>query len=323
MTDNDNALPIEGEIVVAPAQPAGLSLGALAITGPEEVIAVASRVATALKDIVVKKKLVKEIQGKEYPFVTAWATMGAMMGVVSREVPEMTYAREDGSYIGTAELVRVTDGVVIGRASAVCGMDEKDRDGKMVWGSRPEYARRSMAVTRASGKAWRLSFSWIMVLAGYQPTPAEEMDGLNLEDHAGNKAPSKQPTQPPASEAPSRKNGKGKEREPMAPQELSAYITNKYQAYVQTMEDNHADPYELVAEDAAKKLAIQWQNITGLKTDDRHAVSLALFGAASTKDYTVALADVCRSWLTKSPVVARAEAQLALGWLNAEKAEAQ
>jgi hypothetical protein len=36
-----------------------------------------------------------------------------------------------------------------------------------------------MAVTRATGKAYRLAFSWIMNLAGYEVTPAEEMMGVN------------------------------------------------------------------------------------------------------------------------------------------------
>jgi len=72
-------------------------------------------------------------------------------------------------------LIRSSDGKLIGRASALCGMDEKDRYGKPTWATRPEYARRSMAVTRATGKAFRLGFSWIMTLAGYAPTPAEEI----------------------------------------------------------------------------------------------------------------------------------------------------
>ena len=70
----------------------------------------------------------------------------------------------------------MNDGACIGRASAECGSpDELDRHGKPVWSSRPRYARRSMAQTRATGKACRLAFSWIMALAGYEPTPAEEM----------------------------------------------------------------------------------------------------------------------------------------------------
>jgi hypothetical protein len=76
---------------------------------------------------------------------------------------------EDGGYEAIVELVRIRDGMVIGRASALCGMDEK------TWASRPEYARRSMAVTRATGKAYRLGYSAIIKLAGFEPTPAEEM----------------------------------------------------------------------------------------------------------------------------------------------------
>lgn len=68
------------------------------------------------------------------------------------------------------------DGACISRASAECGSDdEKDRYGKAIWANRPKYARRSMAQTRATGKACRLAFSWIMSLAGYEVTPAEEM----------------------------------------------------------------------------------------------------------------------------------------------------
>ena len=43
------------------------------------------------------------------------------------------------------------------------------------WNNADEYAVRSMAVTRATGKACRLSFSPIMALAGKATTPAEEM----------------------------------------------------------------------------------------------------------------------------------------------------
>ena len=37
-----------------------------------------------------------------------------------------------------------------------------------------------MAITRATGKAFRLNYSWIMALAGYEPTPAEEMPTLDI-----------------------------------------------------------------------------------------------------------------------------------------------
>ena len=64
-----------------------------------------------------------------------------------------------------------------------CGSDDElDRYGKPVWSTRPRYARRSMAQTRATGKACRLAFSWIMALAGYEPTPAEEMPDTRQSD---------------------------------------------------------------------------------------------------------------------------------------------
>jgi hypothetical protein len=39
-----------------------------------------------------------------------------------------------------------------------------------------------MAITRATGKAYRLGLSWIVTLAGYSPTPYEEMDGIVVDE---------------------------------------------------------------------------------------------------------------------------------------------
>jgi hypothetical protein len=41
----------------------------------------------------------------------------------------------------------------------------------------PLFQLRSMAQTRACAKALRNVFAWVVVLAGYKPTPAEEMTG--------------------------------------------------------------------------------------------------------------------------------------------------
>jgi hypothetical protein len=81
---------------------------------------------------------------------------------------EVSTTETDGIYVAVVELVRMNDGACISRASAECG-EEKP------WNTRAKYARRSMAQTRATGKACRLAFSWIMSLAGYEVTPAEEM----------------------------------------------------------------------------------------------------------------------------------------------------
>lgn len=60
-------------------------------------------------------------------------------------------------------------GVVVGAAEAECTWEEEG------WATRPSNALRSMAQTRAIGKAYRGVFAFVMALAGYVPTPAEEM----------------------------------------------------------------------------------------------------------------------------------------------------
>ncbi len=138
---------------------------------PEDTIALATRMATALKDIVEKQRLFAVINGRKYPQVEAWMTIARMDNVVAREVPDGIVALEDGSYEATVELIRLSDGMIVGRGSALCGTD-----GDEPWHSkRPAPAKRSMAVTRATSRAFRQQYSWIMALAGYEPTPAEEM----------------------------------------------------------------------------------------------------------------------------------------------------
>jgi hypothetical protein len=149
-----------------------VSLGSIAVAGPRGVVSQAVDVAAELAKIIRDKRLSRAIQGREFVYVEGWTTLGAMLGVTPREVAVEVTA--DGDYLATVELVRVSDGAIIGRGSALCGTDEP------TWANRPRYARRSMAVTRATGKAYRLAFSWVMKLAGYEPTPAEEMPETDL-----------------------------------------------------------------------------------------------------------------------------------------------
>lgn len=160
----------ENQVVVYENQ---LSLGVLRSAGPAEVITQATAIATELARLIDNRQLYSKISGRRYVRVEGWTTLGAMLGVLPREDQVIRY--EDGTYEATVSLIRVNDGAVIGRGSAICGIDEA------TWQKRPEYARRSMAVTRATGKAFRLGFSWIMTLAGYEPTPAEEVTDGELE----------------------------------------------------------------------------------------------------------------------------------------------
>ena len=138
---------------------------------PVAMIEFATKMATALADIVERQKLYSTISGRKFPQVEAWMTVGRMDNVVAREA-EHPIRHEDGSYEAFVELVRLSDGLVVGRASALCGTpDDKP------WATRGEPQRRSMAVTRATSRAFRQQYSWIMALAGYEPTPADEMPG--------------------------------------------------------------------------------------------------------------------------------------------------
>jgi hypothetical protein len=61
------------------------------------------------------------------------------------------------------------DGRVIGAGEAMCTRSERN------WSRRDTFALRSMAQTRACSRALRTVLAFVMVLAGKETTPAEEM----------------------------------------------------------------------------------------------------------------------------------------------------
>lgn len=134
---------------------------------PEEQIAYASKIATALKKVIDKQGLTSNIQGKSYIRAEGWQTLGTLLGITPRE--RSVTRLNDGSFEAYIELVSTGTGHVVGGASAICSIKE----GR--WARAEEYARRSMAITRATGKAYRTGFAWVVTLAGYEPTPEEEM----------------------------------------------------------------------------------------------------------------------------------------------------
>ena len=152
--------------VVVPVTTTAISLGTLQADKPAALIAGATELANALAGVIQSRGLSVKIQGRDYVRVEGWTTLGIMLGVVAREV---SCTEQDGIYTAVVELVRIADQAVISRASAECGEESP-------WNKRPRYARRSMSLTRATGKACRMAFSWIMALTGYEVTPAEEVD---------------------------------------------------------------------------------------------------------------------------------------------------
>ena len=168
------------EIVVSES----VQLGTVQASSPQNVIERAETVATPLADLINRKRLYTVIGNKKYVQVDGWATLGAMLGVLPRETKSQ---KMENGYEAYVELVRTTDGMVIGGASAICTREERN------WHNRDEYALKSMATTRATGKAYRLAFSWIMNLAGYESTPAEEMIDVEVVEVKQQSKPVEQP----------------------------------------------------------------------------------------------------------------------------------
>ena len=156
---------MEGDIAVVEPQQGLMIFGT---QSPNGIITKATAIADALAPLIEKKKLYKVIGPKKHVYVEGWNTMLAMLGVF----PSVEYSRKIGDspivYESRVVLKHVS-GVVVGAGEALCSADEGN------WSSKDEFQLKSMSQTRATGKAARLSFSWIMGLAGYEGTPAEEV----------------------------------------------------------------------------------------------------------------------------------------------------
>lgn len=132
---------------------------------PVQVLAEATRTADALADVLKSRNLTTNIQGKDHVQVEGWQTLGSMLGVT----PVCVWTRSLGNGWEARVEARTLDGRIVGSAEAMCTRDER------TWKTRDDYALRSMAQTRATSKALASPLRFIVTLAGYQGTPAEEM----------------------------------------------------------------------------------------------------------------------------------------------------
>jgi hypothetical protein len=123
--------------------------------------------------------LVMDLRGKKYPLVEWWTTVGSGLGLFPVEVSS-TRLNRDGEIVYEAVVEVRRHGMVVTRASAIASSKERSS-----WASQ-EYSIKSMATTRATGKAYRLPLGWLARLAGLEPTPADEMpqdDGSVVSNH--------------------------------------------------------------------------------------------------------------------------------------------
>lgn len=136
----------------------------------------ATEIANALAPVINKQHLYAEISNKRHVLYEGWTTLGALLGVFP--VTVWTRKTEDG-WEARVE-AQTLAGAIVGAAEAECNHSEVSGS-KQPWKDRPEFALRSMAQTRAGSKALRMPLGFIMSLAGFDATPAEEMIGVKEE----------------------------------------------------------------------------------------------------------------------------------------------
>lgn len=127
--------------------------------------------ATDLAKFIKENKLTTTVQGKEFVNVEGWQYAGSRLGIVPIVDHVINVSTEtELKYQAKVTLFDLRSGHTVGAGFAVCSNKES---GKKFY---QEFAIMSMAQTRAIGKAYRNILAWIIRAAGYEPTPAEEME---------------------------------------------------------------------------------------------------------------------------------------------------
>lgn len=144
----------------------------------DEVMQEGHNIAKVLVVIMKQRPNALIVNDKLYPQFEDWQLLARFHGCVPK-VKWVKYTTEYGvpGFECGAELIRIRDGAVISYAESMCLIDEPR------WAGKPYYAVKSMAQTRACSKVCRQVFSWVMLLGGVSPTPAEEIteDMLKVE----------------------------------------------------------------------------------------------------------------------------------------------
>ncbi len=155
---------------------------------PETSIREAEIVAKTFQRKAMQMELYQQIGPSKHLKIEGWQMLGAMYRVTTGLVEDHYIEIGDAhGYEATAEAIWVPTSQRVSRATAMCLSDEDN------WGVRPKYEwvdgkktmtghvrvplqqLRSMAQTRASSKAYANLLKWVARMAGFAPTPAEEV----------------------------------------------------------------------------------------------------------------------------------------------------
>lgn len=139
---------------------------------PKQVLAEAQEAAKALQSVISNRKNAVKFNGKHYLSFEDWQTCGRFYGVTAKIVStEYVEIADTKGFIARAEAINTQTGQVVSAAESMCMNDEPN------WAKKPLFQLRSMAQTRACAKSLRNCLAWVVVLAGYEPSVAEEMTG--------------------------------------------------------------------------------------------------------------------------------------------------
>ena len=212
-TPADEAPPVPPEPSTEVVLAAPGSGAIIAAEQPEEILAKAQQIAAPLAQLIESAGLAVSLDrrnpNRKHVEVGGWQAAGTMLGALggqalhaetvwtrpardpaTGDAIRRTYTAEVKRYHSKASggglretvtydvdgydweacvEIRTASGIVVGKAEAMCSRAES------TWAQRDDYAIRSMAETRAESRAYRRAIGWIVHMAGYNPTPAEEM----------------------------------------------------------------------------------------------------------------------------------------------------
>lgn len=167
----------------------------LTVANPGLQMRQATDVAGVCGEIV--KKTAIRIQGKQYVKVEGWMAIATAYGCVAGATNVQQVL---GGVAATGELRKISDGTLVATAEGFVGEDEptwfggwrecRDKASPTGWTkrdlpSRPMYAIRAMAQTRAISRVCRSAFAHVVVLidTNLSTTPAEEIPAEGFHDY--------------------------------------------------------------------------------------------------------------------------------------------
>jgi len=138
---------------------------------PERAYKEAQRLVSVVANRCTGPGYVVNIRGKQYPKIEWWTSVSASLGLFPRVLFSKRLER-DGEIAYEAKVEVYRNNQIIASGEAMCSNREER------WRNAEEYAIKSMSITRASGKAYRIPLSFLAVMAGLEVTPAEEMPSV-------------------------------------------------------------------------------------------------------------------------------------------------